>query len=437
MSAAEVRVPRARLIVVVAGLAAVAAILWLSRTYLFYFDEWTFITTAPNWTLASWFEAHNGHPTMLFRLVYWVLLNTVGLRSYAPYMAVTEVLHLANVVLVFELVRRRAGDLIAMSSAALLLVLGAGWENILWAFQITLLGSVALGLAAWLVAQDPRRIVVPAALLAGSLSFSGGGAPFALAVAVQLALTPGRRRQIGWLVPVAIAFAAWYLAFGRTGDQPNPPPGPANVLTDPVYALWGLSQSVAGLIGEGGWVGVPLLIAAVAALGWRWRKHGADGFALGAAAGLVAFYLLTGATRSQLGWEQAGASRYVYVGAVFWVVLLGDAARNLPWRGTWRPALVALVFLACFNSAVLLFAFAAARTVQMEREAADLQALAAERGDICLIPGVSPDPLVMPQLTPALYYHAVDHYGDPVAGLQRRDQADFNAARANVRRAGC
>jgi hypothetical protein len=43
----------------------------------------------------------------------------------------------------------------------------------------------------------------------------------------------------------------------------------------------------------------------------------------------------------------------------------------------------------------------------------------------------------MPQLTPQLYYGAVDRYGDPVAGLPVRDQGDFNAARANVRKAGC
>src|SRR5438132_3834785 len=86
MTAADVRVPHARLIVVLAGLVACGAILWLSRTYTFYFDEWTFISTAPTWTFTSFFEPHNEHPSMLFRLVFWVLLNTVGTLSYLPYM---------------------------------------------------------------------------------------------------------------------------------------------------------------------------------------------------------------------------------------------------------------------------------------------------------------------------------------------------------------
>ena len=51
--------PRARLIV--AGAAAVVAgvLLWATRGYTFYFDEWTFITAAPGWTLATYFAPHN------------------------------------------------------------------------------------------------------------------------------------------------------------------------------------------------------------------------------------------------------------------------------------------------------------------------------------------------------------------------------------------
>src|SRR5205807_1270476 len=81
--------------------------------------------------------------------------------------------------------------------------------------------------------------------------------------------------------------------------------------------------------------------------------------------------------------QQAGAGRYVYEGAALWLLLLGDAARSLPWRGTWRPVLMAAVFLACFNSGALLFEFAAAKTAQMQREGADLQALDYARDTAC------------------------------------------------------
>ena len=429
--------PRALPIVVAAALIACAVILWLTRTYTFYFDEWTFISTAPDWTLATYFRPHNEHPAILFRLAYSTLLDTVGLRSYLPYMTALVVAHAANVVLLFELVRRRSGDLVALAAALLLLVLGAGWEDLLWAFQMAWLASVALGLGALLAMQNPRRMAPATGLLAASLAFSGIGLAFAVAGTVQLLLTTARRRDVLWLVPVGIGLAAWYVAFGRFGNHPNPQPTAGNLLLDPLYTLWGMSQSVAGLIGEGGWVGAAVLAAAVAALAWHWWRHGADSFEIGAAAGLVAFYLVTGLTRAQLGVQQSGASRYTYIGAVLWLILLAGPARNLPWRGTWRPALTACLFLACFNSAVLLFEFSVAKTAQMERAVADLQALAAERGDPCLDPDGHSDLLVMPQVTARLYYRAVDRYGDPVAGIPVHDQSDFEAARANLRKAGC
>jgi len=429
--------PRALAMVVAAALIACAVILWLTRTYTFYFDEWTFISTAPDWTLATYFRPHNEHPAILFRLAYSTLLDTVGLRSYLPYMTALVVAHAANVVLLFELVRRRSGDLVALAAALLLLVLGAGWEDLLWAFQMAWLASVALGLGALLAMQNPRRMALATGLLAASLAFSGIGLAFAVAGTVQLLLTTARRRDVLWLVPVGIGLAAWFVAFGRFGNHPNPQPTAGNLLLDPLYTLWGMSQSVAGLIGEGGWVGAAVLAAAVAALAWHWWRHGADSFEIGAAAGLVAFYLVTGLTRAQLGVQQSGASRYTYIGAVLWLILLAGPARNLPWRGTWRPALTACLFLACFNSAVLLFEFSVAKTAQMERAVADLQALAAERGDPCLDPDGHSDLLVMPQVTARLYYRAVDRYGDPVAGIPVHDQSDFEAARANLRKAGC
>jgi len=414
------------------------AILWLSRTYTFYFDEWTFIITAPDWTLSSYFEPHNEHPSMLFKAVYAALLNTVGLRTYLPYTVVLLLGHLANVLLLFALVRRRAGDGIALAAAALLLTLGAAWEDLLWPFQMAWLASVAFGLGALLLLRSPSKIPAAAALLAASLAFSAVGVAFAIAVGVQLLLTPGRRRELLWLAPVAAALLAWWVAFGRFGEHPNPQPGLANLLVDPLYAAWGLGQSAAGLLGLGGAFGPPLLVAGAAAIGWRWKRHGADPFTIGVAAGLVGFYLVTGLTRAQLGYQQSGASRYAYVGAVLWLILLSDAAQGLPWRGTWRPALVACVFLAWFSSSVLLFSFAAARTVLMQRQVADYYALAAMRSDPCLDPAGAVDPLVMPvETNPAMYYRAVDRYGDPRAGIPLLDRASFEAGMRHLRKTGC
>jgi len=438
VKAADVRVPHVSLFVAAAALAVCAAILWLARNFTFYFDEWTFILPAD----ASWayyLEPHNEHPAMLPRLIYAALLNTVGMRSYIPYMAVLLALHATSVVLLFELVRRRAGDLIALGAALLFLVLGAGWENLLWAFQIAFVGSVASGLGALLILDArPDRMWAVALLLFGSFMFSGIGLVFWTAAAVSLTLTPARRRELVWLAPVALVFGAWYFAYGHAGAPRNTFSFAANVEALPIYVLWGLGASVAALIGEGGWFGPAVLLLALAAIIYTWRRHRPDPFAIGIAVALVALYLVIGLNRAQLGYEQSGSGRYVYEGAVFWLLLLADVARGLPWRGTWRPALIAILFLACFSSSVLLYTWAVAKAEQMQREAADLQALAAERTDPCLDPKAAVDLLVMPQVTsPPAYYRAVNRYGDPGSALPVVRGSDFESARTNLRRPGC
>jgi hypothetical protein len=439
VTVALVRVPHARLLVVLAALAVSAAILWLAHGYTFYFDEWTFILSAPDWTWATLLKPHNEHPVMLTRAIYATLLATVGLRSYLSYMAVLLALHATSVTLLFEVIRRRSGDLVAMASAALLLALGAGWEDLLWAFQIQFIGSVACGLGMLLALQgraNRRNLLIAAVLLTASLMFSGVGLFFGVAAAVLLGVS-GRRRDWIWFTPIGVALAAWFVFFGRGGGSATPL-SPGDVATLPLYVLWGLGASVGGLIGVSDWVGLGVLVVAVLAVAYAWRRDGLDPFPLGVAAGVVSFYAVTGLIRVQIGYQQSGASRYTYVAAVFWLLLLADAARRLPWRGTWRPALVAVLFLACFNSGALLFEFAIAKSVQMQRQMADLQALGAVRGNPCLDPSGAVDPLVMPvETSPALYYRAIDRYGDPSAGLPVVDRADFDQARANLLKPGC
>jgi hypothetical protein len=422
-------------------LVTAAAILLLTRGYTFYFDEWDFIQNAPDWSWTSYLQPHNEHPVMLPRLIYAALLSTFGLRIYMPYMLVLMALHAASAVLLFELVRRRAGDLVGIACAALLLVLGAGWENLLWAFQISFVGSVASGLGMLLALEGPssqRRLAVAVGLLTASLMFSGIGLFFGIAAAARLLRDPPRRRELLWFAPVGLAFAAWYLAFGHAGTPIVPPPSAANVFLLPAYVGWGLAGSVAGIIGVTGLPALAVLLLAAGAIGFAWWRQHPDPLALGVAAGLITFYVVTGLTRAQLGFDQSASGRYVYVGAVFWLILLADAARRLPWSGTWRPALAALVFLACFNSSVLLVAYAAGKTAVMQREIADLQALAVERSDKCLNPSGAVDPLVIPYVTsPALYYRAVDRFGDPTNGLPITDRPDFDRARTNLTRSGC
>jgi hypothetical protein len=276
-------------------------------------------------------------------------------------------------------------------------------------------------------------------VVAASVMFSGIGLVFTAVAAVQMAASRERRKGLVWFVPLAAALGVWYVAFGYVNAAPtDPPASAANVFRLPAYALWGLAGSVAGTIGVTGAAALPVFALAAGAIAFTWWRHHPDAASLGVLAGLVSFYLMTGLTRAQFGPWQAMSERYVYVGAVLWLVLLADPAGHLPWRGPWRLALATLLMLVCLNGGALLVTGAAARVGIMQRVVADMQALRLERSGHCLDPSGRVDPRQMPPVTsPLVYYRAIDRYGDPTAGLPITDRNDLNSARRNLLRSDC
>ena len=65
-------------------------------------------------------------------------------------MAVLAAWNLLTALFLFLLIRRRSGQVLGLAAAALFLVLGRGWENLIWADQIGFVGSSGAG-----PARDP------------------------------------------------------------------------------------------------------------------------------------------------------------------------------------------------------------------------------------------------------------------------------------------
>ena len=126
---------------------AAPVLLGLGAGLTFFADEWAFIETRSLADPSTWLTPHNEHWSTLPILTYRVLVETVGLGSYMPYLAVLIGLHLVVATLVYTLVRRTGGQL-AGARAGVVVLLGSGFENLYWAFQIGFVGSVAAGLAA-------------------------------------------------------------------------------------------------------------------------------------------------------------------------------------------------------------------------------------------------------------------------------------------------
>ena len=209
-------------LVVFVGIEVVALplLLYLGRTRWFRYDDWDFLASRSATSLHDLFEAHAVHWSTLPILVYRSLWEVVGLRSYLPYQATSVVTHLVVAALVLA-VMRRAGvrPWTATAVASLLVVYGAGEENVLWAFGVTFTAAIAFGLVQLILADHDgplgRRDWI--GLVAGVAGLMCSGVAVTMVIVVGLASLTRR----GWRVaafhtaPLAALYGAWYVVIGQ------------------------------------------------------------------------------------------------------------------------------------------------------------------------------------------------------------------------------
>jgi hypothetical protein len=350
---------------VVTLLGAGVVLLRANWSQWFFGDEWEFLVARDvgDDPAAALFAPHNEHWSTLPVLVWRGLLHVVGLESYLPYAAVLVLLHLALAHVLWRVLRRTGCEpWLATGLAATFAVLGAGSENLLWAFQIGFVGSVLFGYLAALVvdgAMNGARGLVAAWLLClGSLMCSGIGLVMVGVVALVACQRRGVRRAMAVVSVPAAAFTIWYVGFGRD-DGSSVPKSPRGLLAVPDYVASGLTQSlerVVGLPSAGG----ALVILILAWLALRLRS-GAAPLVLSTAAGSVALYALIAPGREALGIESAGASRYTYICIALLLPaaggLLTDVLARTPWPALLGAALS--VVLVWHNGYLLVGTFGA------------------------------------------------------------------------------
>jgi hypothetical protein len=326
-------------VLVSAAASVTALLLYLTRRFDFFSDEWTFLLAAPNWGLKSFFEPHNEHWVTVLMAWYQAVFVVFGARSYHVFMAGVLLMDVVVACLLFFLIRQRSGELLALAAAAIMLVLGSGWEDILWGFQIGFTGSVAFGLVAVLLLQGEGlplwRLLLASGALLVSLMFEGVGLFWLVVVTVELFFSPRRRGYLGVVVVPVLAYLAWYAAIGHTTIATQRSPFSRDAFVQlATFVPTGIGATFSGVLGFAARLREIALIGVTAALAIRWYQRGwrFDSLALGAIAGLVAEFALTGLVRAQYGDLTATASWYVWVGAVFALLILTDAARGLPWN---------------------------------------------------------------------------------------------------------
>jgi hypothetical protein len=414
------------------GAAAATALVWLTslgRGLTFFYDEWDFVNAAA--TTNYWhqvLQAHNGHLVMVPYTVYEVLLKTVGLRHYWPYQLFLNVLDVVCGWLLFVLLRRKVHPVVAASAAAVLMLLGPAWQDLLWPFQIAFLGSVAAGLGALvLLDRNTTRADVGACLcLAVAVGCSGVGITFAAGVGVELLW----RRQ-HWLrlwVPVAplVLFAAWNAKYGDSSLSSTSPVSMVHASASATAA------TVGAIIGRGTVAGAVIaVVLGVLVLVALVRSPARAGRLAMAVTGLLSFWILTVLTR---GATQGGQSRYLYPAAALVLVATAELPSLIQTKSplhrpahppSWVPVVtyVAVAGVVAYASLAIWWN-ASALDTSATGLAANSAVVRAKLGAVVLagsaLPaGFRPDTQYMPQVTVGPFLRAVAAFGSP--GDSRRD----------------
>jgi hypothetical protein len=321
--------------------AAVALWLVLARSQWFFSDEWDFLAGRTAGDLGDLFRPHNEHwstlPILAYRLLWWL----VGLRSYLPYVALLVLLHVTTAALLRAIMRRAGvGPWIATAAASAFALFGAGYQNIVWAFQIGFTGAVVFGLTHLLLADHDGPVDRRDWLgcLAGLAALLCSGVGVAMAVVVGLAVLMRRGWRIAALhvAPLALAYLVWWAIIGNKPQQN----GRVRAV-ELAQFVWDGVQGVFGALGQLTGIGLALGVLLIVGLALAWAPLDGDQLRRRAAMpcallfGLIVFLVLSGVSRvGVLGPGFARTSRYLHVGAAFVLPAVAVAADAVVRR--WR-----------------------------------------------------------------------------------------------------
>lgn len=328
-------------------------LLSINRDQWFFGDEWDFLGhRGLSGAERSLWEPHTEHWSTGPILIYRALYSLYGLRTYVPYVVVLLLLHVAVAHLLWRVLLRAGVDqVVATALAGVFAFLGAGYENLLWAFQIGFIGSVALGLAGLqLVNHDgpwDRRDFGAWGVSIVGLMFSGVSVTMVAVAGLAVLMRRGWRHAAATVAVPGAVYLVWFLAIGdkNVGDSER-------TLDDlfkyPAYIWNGLRTAIEETVGFPGAGAVILLGLAGFLLRRGGRSSGPAAPAFACALGALMLFAIIATGRAGLGIEQSGASRYTYLVIALAVPAIGLALTELAGDGlstTGRRASACLLLL--------------------------------------------------------------------------------------------
>jgi hypothetical protein len=419
------------LLMALAALVSVVVLLVMQSGLTFFQDEWNMVIHRQGFNADAFFLPNDVHPVPLPVAVYKLCLAVFGMTSVGPDRVIAVLLYAATAVLLFLYARKRIGDWLALFPAVVLLFLGPGSNVLLWPFEMTLVGSLAAGLATLLALERDDRTgdVLACLLLVVSMACSSLGISFALAAGVDVLLKRRRRGLWRLYVPAValVLYLIWYLTYGHKVPSAL---SFDNVVSAPLYVAEGVSSSLSSLVGlntasagsegfaDADW-GPALLVAVVVLTAiWLRKKRQVSAQILVVATAALSFWILGGF--NFIPGREPTASRYQYIGVVFIVLVLAEVFRGA--RLSPRATLVVggLTAIALVSNLAPLKDGLTMVEGQSELARAELAAIEIAEGTVDPTFALTPEIAGTATLTPidaGSYLEAVREHGSPAAKL--------------------
>jgi hypothetical protein len=334
---------------VLVEIAAFCVYIVAARRIWFFRDDWDFLA-GRSLGMHDLLRPHGGHLVALPLIVFRVMYNVVGLRSYLPYQLLPIALHLTAAALLRVIMRRAGVDpWISTIAASLFVFFGAGSQDVIWAFQITFSGPLVFGLAQLILSDHDgpldRRDGI--ALVFGFAALLCSGVAIAMIGVVGLAtlLKRGWRVALFQTAPLGVVYLAWYAHYAG---------GAARVTDVSTLFEWlrtGIGAAFDAL-GQVRFVGWGLAAMLVVGLVLAWQQYSRDERVRRGAVpaamlvGAFAFLLISGVNRALFGTRFAASSRYMHIVAALLLPSLAVAADAITRRRrVFVPFVLALLLI--------------------------------------------------------------------------------------------
>ena len=311
----------------VVALVSFVLSLWINRNTWFLGDDFAILTDRYFASLdGNWSQAlllpHNDHLIALPVLVFIALGHLVGLNNHLVYMLPAIFMHIAILLAVAIILKKRCtSTLTALSAVCCIAFLSAGYEVLMMATNMAHVAPIFLGLYQLILVDHDgdisKRDIVATMLGVIAVLCAGTSIPLIIMIALFLVLKRQFKRASLIALPPASLWLIWFFKYGTLnhgvkGDTQFTTFNKTEQIAQ--YVIKGLQGSLEAISHIGG-SSTFLIILCFLGLYKKSIKSQAILMPFCMAVGSVLFYFITGFSRVTFG--SPVSSRYVYLGDIF------------------------------------------------------------------------------------------------------------------------